>query len=234
VGALFLAGFTQGALGFGFGIVAMAFLPLAISIHQATPLVVVFTVPLMAFSFCLYRRHFQWRDGWLLILGSCLGIPIGVYALAILSETVLLRTLGALLLAFVLHESLQRRMKRSIEFPPWSAAAVGVLSGAGSGAFNIGGPPLVAYAYAQPWSKERVVAFLQVVFFVSATLRLTMMWSGGFITPDVLRLAVWGALPAGAALLLGTLLLRRIPTEKLRTGVFLFIGVMALKYLIWT
>jgi uncharacterized membrane protein YfcA len=125
-------------------------------------------------------------------------------------------------------------MKRSIEFPPWSAAAVGVLSGAGSGAFNIGGPPLVAYAYAQPWSKERVVAFLQVVFFVSATLRLTMMWSGGFITPDVLRLAVWGALPAGAALLLGTLLLRRIPTEKLRTGVFLFIGVMALKYLIWT
>jgi uncharacterized membrane protein YfcA len=78
------------------------------------------------------------------------------------------------------------------------------------------------------------VAFLQVVFFVSATLRLTMMWSGGFITPDVLRLAVWGALPAGAALLLGTLLLRRIPTEKLRTGVFLFIGVMALKYLIWT
>jgi hypothetical protein len=59
------------------------------------------------------------------------------------------------------------------------------------------------------------------------------MLQSGLFTPTVLKLGVWGALPVLVALLLGTALLRRIATEKLRQSVFIFIGLIALKYLIW-
>lgn len=232
--ALTLAGFIQGTLGFGFGITAMALLPLALSVQQASPLVVLFTLPLVILTFAIHRRHFQWHDGWLLIAGTCIGIPIGVHLLTAFPGATLLRLLGGVLLVFSLYELLGRYWTRCrLEFPHWSAAPMGVLSGIASGAFNAGGPPLVAYSYAQSWSKERVVALLQAVFLVGAALRTATMLQNGLFTPTVLRLAMWGALPVLVSLLLGTAMLRRIATEKLRQIVFIFIGLIALKYLIW-
>ena len=232
--ALSLAGFIQGTLGFGFGISAMALLPLALSVQQASPLTVLFTLPLMIVTFAIHRQHFQWRDSWLLLLGTCVGIPIGVYLLTAFPGATLLRLLGGVLLVFSLYELLGRYAARTqLSFPPWSAALVGVLSGITSGAFNAGGPPLVAYAYAQSWSKERIVALLQAMFLAGATLRMVTMLGSGLFTPPVLKLGMWGALPVLIALLLGTALLRRIATEKLRQVVFIFIALIALKYLIW-
>jgi uncharacterized membrane protein YfcA len=234
VGALVLAGFVQGALGFGFGMVAMALLPLSLSVKEASPLVVLFTLPLVLIAFYVHRRHFQWRDGWLLVLGTCAGVPLGVRLLSIASGAVLLRLLGGVLLVFAAYELLSHHKPHlKATLPRWSAAPIGVLSGATSGAFNAGGPPLVAYAYAQSWNRERIVALLQVVFTVGAALRMATMMNDGLFTPLLLHLAVWAALPVLLALLAGTALLRRISTEKLRPGVFLFIAAIALKYLIW-
>lgn len=233
--ALTLAGFIQGALGFGFGITAMALLPLVLPVQQASPLVVLFTLPLVMLTFIMHRRHFQWRDSWLLVVGTCIGIPIGVYLLTAFPGTTLLRLLGGVLFVFSLYELLGRYSTRCrFAFPLWSAALVGFVSGITSGAFNAGGPPLVAYSYAQSWSKERIVALLQAVFLVGAILRMASMLQSGLFTPTVLLLGIWGALPVLIALLLGTALLRRIATENLRQVVFVFIGLIALKYLIWT
>jgi uncharacterized membrane protein YfcA len=234
IAALTLAGFVQGALGFGFGMVAMALLPLVLSVKEASPLVVIFTLPIVIIAFCVYWRHFQWRDGWLLVLGTCIGVPLGVQLLAVASGAVLLRLLGGVLLVFAAYELLShRRPHMRIELPHWCAAPIGVLSGATSGAFNAGGPPLVAYAYAQPWSKERIVALLQVVFTVGAAQRMVSMLHSGLFTPPLLHIAVYAALPVLLALFAGTALLHRVPTEKLRLGVFLFIAAIALKYLVW-
>lgn len=224
----------QGVLGFGFGIVAMALLPLALSVKEASPLVVIFTLPVVIIAFCAHWRHFQWRDGWLLIVGTCIGIPLGVHLLTVASGPLLLRLLGGVLLVFAAYELFsQFRPHFKIGFPRWSAAPVGILSGAASGAFNAGGPPLVAYSYAQSWGKERVVALLQVIFTIGAMLRLSTMLGGGLFTPTVIKIATWGALPVLITLLIGTAVLRRIATEKLRSTVFVFIGLIALKYLFW-
>jgi uncharacterized membrane protein YfcA len=234
IGALALAGFVQGALGFGFGMVAMALLPFSLSVKEASPLVVLFTLPLVLIAFYIHRRHFQWRDGWVLVLGTCVGVPLGVRLLSVVSSTALLRLLGAVLLTFALYELVsQHKPHLKIALPSWSAVPIGVISGITSGAFNAGGPPLVAYAYTQSWSKERVIALLQVLFAIGAALRMVTMLHEGLITSHTVSLGMWATLPVLVALLAGTRLLRHVPMEKLRRGVFLFLAVIALKYLLW-
>lgn len=235
IAALALAGFVQGVLGFGFGLVAMALLPLLISVKEASPLVVLFSLPLAMIVLGIHWRHFQWRDGWVLLLGSCAGIPLGVYSLTYFSAELLLRLLGGVLLLFSAYELVGRRLQRGHRAPPkWSEPFFGLVSGTTSGAFNAGGPPLVAYVYAQPWHQERKVALLQVLFSVGAVLRLFTMAGSELFTPSVLLLAAWSAIPVLVMLLLGGLFMRRITSERLHQIVFLFIGVLALKYLFWS
>jgi uncharacterized membrane protein YfcA len=206
IAAFALAGVVQGAVGFGFGMVAMALLPLSLSVKEASPLVVIFTLPVVLIALCIHWRHFQWRDGWLLVLGTCIGVPLGVRLLAVAPGAVMLRLLGGVLLAFAAYELLCRHKPHvKVALPGWSAAPIGVLSGATSGAFNAGGPPLVAYAYAQEWSRERIMALLQVVFMVGAALRMVSMMREGLFTPHLLHLTVWAALPVLVALIIGTI-----------------------------
>lgn len=213
----------------------MALLPLALPVKEASPLVVVFTVPVVLFAFCSYWRHFQWRDSWLLLLGSIVGVPLGVYLLTVAPGPLLLKLLGAMFLSFAAYELYcHSRPQFKINFPRWSAFPVGVVSGAASGAFNAGGPALVSYAYAQTWSKERKIAFLQAFFVLSGSLRLSTMWGGGLFTPEVIKLIIGGAIPVSLALWAGSLVLRRTAPEKLQQIVYFFIGLISLKYLFWT
>ncbi|MEO6907997.1 MAG: sulfite exporter TauE/SafE family protein [Abditibacteriaceae bacterium] len=231
--ALALAGFVQGSLGFGNGMVAMALLPLAISVKEASPVVVLFTLPSVSIILFAHWRHCQLRDGWLLILGTCIGTPLGVYLLTIASESILIRTLGALLLLFAVQELWGSwRGTTKLNLPIWSGLPIGTLSGALGGAFNCGGPPLLAYLFSRPWRKERIVAILQLIFIVGAALRMITMLQEGLFTPPVLHLAIWAAVPVLLAVLIGTRVLKLLPTQRLRTTVFTFVGLIALKFLI--
>src|SRR5690606_39976003 len=68
--------------------------------------------------------------------------------------------------------------------PPWLGFPIGVSSGVLGGAFNMGGPPCVAYLYSRPWPKEEVVALLQVVFIISSALRLALFGMHGIVPPS--------------------------------------------------
>ncbi len=222
-------------MGFGFGIVAMSLLPLVLPVKEASPLVVIFTLPVVVFAFCGYWRHFQWRDSWALLLGSIVGVPLGVYLLTIAPGPLLLKLLGGMFLCFAAYELYSHsRPQLKVDFPRWSAFPVGVFSGAASGAFNAGGPALVSYAYAQTWSKERKMAFLQAFFVFSGAIRFSTMLGGGLFTPDVIKLIIWGSVPVFLALWMGSQVLRRADPEKLKQAVYFFIGVISLKYLFWT
>jgi uncharacterized membrane protein YfcA len=234
VAALALAGFVQGTLGFGFGMVSMALLPFAISVKEASPVVVLLTLPAVVIVFCVHWRHCSWRDGWLLVLGTCVGTPLGVYLLKIAPESFLLRGLGAVLLLFALQELWSSwHGKSKLRLPVWSGFPIAMFGGALGGAFNCGGPPVVAYVYSQSWRKEKIVAMLQLIFTVGAALRMISMIQSGLFIPQVLQIGIWSALPVFVTLMIGTRVLKKLPTEKLRTGVFVFVGLIALKFLIW-
>lgn len=233
IAILAFAGFTQGLTGFGFGLVSMALLPLALPLKDAVVVVAALNVAACATTLFATRRHFSWRRGAGLALGSCAGVPIGFQALVHLDSQMLLHALGAVMGLFAVSELFLARRFRP-QFPTWVGFPVGLVSGGLGGAFNIGGPPVIAYAYLQPWAKEEIVATLQLVFGTSALIRLALVGHSGLLRSDLLQLALLALLPMLAGIALGGRLLQRVPREPLKFAVFVFLLVMGAKYLLTT
>jgi uncharacterized membrane protein YfcA len=75
---------------------------------------------------------------------------------------------------------------------------------------------------------------LQVVFGVSALLRLYLVHAAGLMTGALVTLAALSVLPMLAAIFAGGKLLNHVPRELLKTGVFLFLLAIGAKYLFLT
>jgi uncharacterized membrane protein YfcA len=227
-----LAGFTQGLSGFGFGLVAMPLLLLLMNLREAAALTVLLNLLVCGMTFFSIRNHYSLRQGLGLVVGTCLGVPLGVYALVRLNDVLLLRVLGAAMVLMCAHEFILARA-HSIHMSPRLGLPFGLLSGSLSGAFGMGGPPAVAFTYSQPWSKEQIVALLQVVFGLSAVLRLVLLGSAGLLASPLLLTGLWSVLPLTVAILLGQKCFSRIPQPVLRNATFAFLGAMGMKYLLF-
>jgi uncharacterized membrane protein YfcA len=227
-----LAGFAQGLSGFGFGLVAISLLPLSMNLKEAAALTALLNLVVCGMTFYSIRAHFCWRRGWSLVVGACLGVPVGVYVLVQCNEAVLLRILGAVMLLFAVNELVLSRVKK-IPVSPRLGLPFGLVSGGLSGAFSIGGPPAIAFTYAQPWTKEQIVAVLQVVFGLSAIQRLILLRRAGFLAAPLFKIGLWSFLPLVAAIALGQKFFARIPQPVLKQATFVFLGAMGTKYLLF-
>ena len=177
------------------------------------------------------RRHLDWRRVAPLAAASALGVPFGVWALVRWDARWLLAVLGAWMIAFAISELALARWWRP-RFPEWSAWPVGFISGVLGGAFNAGGPPVIAYTYSQPWGKEETVAALQMVFGASAVVRVGFMGGAGLMPAELWTVLGAAVLPVLAGITLGTRLLRRVPGAALKVVAAAFFLVMGLKYLL--
>lgn len=228
-----LAGFAQGLTGFGFGLVAMGLLPMLMNLKEAVAFSTLLNLIVCGMTFFSLRSHYSWRRGLDLVVGACLGVPIGFYLLVKFDEGFLLRLLGSLMLLLAINELFMARLK-SIRMPPQFGFPFGVVSGGLSGAFNMGGPPAIAFTYSQPWSKEEIVATLQIIFGISALMRLILVGSAGFFSAHILRTGCWSVLPLVASIALGQKYFEHIPQAALKKATFVFLGAMGIKYLIYS
>ncbi len=226
-----LAGFTQGLTGFGFGLVAMPLLLLSMDIKEASALTVLLNLIVCGMTFLSTRSHYSFRQGAALVVGACLGVPVGVYALVRLNEAFLLRSLGLVMLFFSANELILVRLK-PIRLSERLGLPVGLLSGSLTGAFGMGGPPVVAFTYSQPWTKEQIVAVLQVVFGLSTVIRLLLLGTAGFLATPILIIGLWSVVPLVVAIALGQKWFARIPQPVLKRITFVFLGAMGIKYLL--
>jgi uncharacterized membrane protein YfcA len=133
------------------------------------------------------------------------------------------------MLLFAAREFLLRQQPQT--FPSAFTVPFGLFSGALSGAFNLGGIPTAAYAYAHPWTRGQIMAFLQVMITASCILRIIFYSKVGLLREFSWLYALLLAVPLYGAIWLGHLVLRRIPAAHLRKGIFVFIGLSGLYYL---
>lgn len=226
-----LAGFTHGLSGFGFGLVAMGLLPLVMDFKEAVALVVLYGAVTVCLTLFTLRTHYRWREGIALIAGSCLGVPLGVYGLVHMNETLLRHAFGGVMCFFAAGELLSPGKSR-ILLPSKMEWPIGLVSGSLSGAFNMGGPIAVAYAYTRPWNKEQAASFLQVLFGTSAVMRIIFMGSEGLFHARILKVSLWGFFPLFLAIWLGNRYFSKMPQKNLKTGTFVFLIVMGVVHLL--
>jgi uncharacterized membrane protein YfcA len=223
------AGFVQGLSGFGFGLVSMSLMPLFMGIKQAAVISTGFTLLATLITFARHYREYNWRLGAPFLVSVCVGLPLGVYFLEQSSEKVLARIMGALMLTYAAREFLLPSQSRV--FPAVWTVPLGLFSGAISGAFNLGGVPSAAYAYAHPWSRGQIMGFLQVMITLSCVLRLIFYRKAGLLGGIPWLRALWLSLALSLAIWLGHLALLRIAPQRMRQIIFVFIGVSGLYYL---
>jgi uncharacterized membrane protein YfcA len=227
---LFVAAYLQSATGFGGAIVCMAVLPLFIDVRDAVSFVSIASVAVTLMVVAANRSGLSLRNAVPLCLGMVLGIPIGYFALRQIEGGLVIRLLGIVLMLLSATEFLQNRFS-NLAIPEKTGTLFGFVGGILAGAFNVGGPPVVAYAYSRNWSKVEIVAILQTVFIAGATTRNILMASTGEYTARLFQLVGWALPGAVLAVWLGKLTLDRVPQPLLRKIVFSLIFLIGLRYL---
>ena len=227
---LFAAAYLQSATGFGLALVCMALVPIILPVTEAIAYVSLASLVVNSFIIFANRAGLSFRRALPLCVGIALGIPIGYFVLRTLDGQLVIQLLGATLMVIAAAEFLQGRIAK-LYIPEKAGGLMGMLGGILAGAFNVGGPPIVVYAYSRDWTKVEVVAILQTAFLAGGLTRNLLMLGTGEVTSDLLILAAWTVPTAIFAVWLGKLTLDRLPQLLLRRFVFALIFLIGLSYL---
>jgi uncharacterized membrane protein YfcA len=192
---------------------------------------------LIAAPFYLFKKQIHARYLWLLLQGAVPGLLVGTWALRLLN-----RNAGSpvviLLLGILLAASSSLTFFRRVQNPafagknhrwlPWLALPIGVESGFSSaGAGALGTVLLLNYSEMTP---AQVVGTDLLFGLVLAVLGSAFHWTFGSISMPILFQLLLGGIPG---VVLGCLLARSVPANKLKTVVAL-VAIFAGLQLVWT
>jgi uncharacterized membrane protein YfcA len=190
--AVFIAAFVQMLAGFGFALLAMPIMTLAIPVEEGV--VVVAILGLLTSSWqSIHLRHDTERGlAARLTLASIVGMPLGLVILNVVDDTTLRVVLGISVLVATLL--LARRLNLS-HVGPVLDGACGFVSGVLNTSLGTNGPPLVFDLQSRGLDPYRFRATIATVFVASNVVALTLFSLDDKITDDGLRAAAV-ALPA--------------------------------------
>ena len=225
-----LASFVQSLAGFGFALVAVSLLPFFMELQMAITLVIAVGLISNLVLWWYHRDSFEWSLVAPLAVAALVTIPVGVVGLHYVPEHLALQILGVMVLTYVVYSWLQLSLPE-LTSRSW-AYAFGAASGVLTGAFNIGGPPIVIYGNCNQWSPQQFKGNLPGVFCVLSLVAITThLWQGDFKADLIPHVGY--ALPFfGAGLGLGIWLSRYVDAANFRQGVLVLLSVIGVKLLI--
>lgn len=191
---LLIGGFARGYSGFGFTALLMPVLSFVLPTAEIVPVALALETLASLWQAHGVRAVADWRQVWLLTLGSIPGIPIGAAALAFVDPT----TMRIVALALVLLASL-------LLLGGWRVAAVrgqqaailvpaGLLTGLVTGAAGIGGLFLVIFLTALAIAPERLRGTIIVYFLVLDLITVAVFGAMGLFGRIEIVRTLW-ALP---------------------------------------
>lgn len=182
--ALLLGAFTQGAAGFGFGLVTTPLLLWAgLPLPVAVTMMLTGTLVQTGAACFRHRRDILWRDAWGMMSMRTLGMPIGLAAMVWVSQqelSLVKQIVGGVLLAAMLLVVLVKPQPRARVAKVWTPTA-GLTSGFMSGMIGMSAPALVLWVMAHDWDIRRSRVFMWLMFFQLMPLQLAAMaWQFGW------------------------------------------------------
>jgi len=192
---------------------------------------------LVAAPFYLLGKQIHSRYLWLLLQGAVPGLLVGTWALRFLNRDagspIVILLLGVLLAAsssvtFIRRVHNPAFARKNHRWLPWLALPIGVESGFSSaGAGALGTVLLLNYSEMTP---AQVVGTDLLFGLVLAVIGSAFHWSFGSISMPILYQLLIGGIPG---VVLGCLLARRVPANKMKTAVAM-VAIFAGLQLVWT
>jgi uncharacterized membrane protein YfcA len=192
---------------------------------------------LIAAPFYLLKKQIHARYLWLLLRGAVPGLLVGTWALRLLNRDagnpLVILLLGVLLAAsssvtFIRRVQNHAFAGKNHRWLPWLALPIGVESGFSSaGAGALGTVLLLNYSEMTP---AQVVGTDLLFGLVLAAIGSAFHWTFGSISLPILFQLLLGGVPG---VVLGCLLARRVPANKLKTAVAM-VAIFAGLQLVWS
>lgn len=224
ISVLAAAAAVQGFLGFGFGMAAMTGLTFTHDIVHASGVVNLTGGVLTSMMVWQLRDHVDWRTVRRIVPSLLCGVALGVFALGNVDREWMVRILGATIVGISLWNlaapSLQEHASLTADL------AAGFLGGVLGGAFNTGGPPLIAHLYRREAEPIALKATIQCMFLGISFSRAPIAAASGLMGGGVWRDALIALPLALVALWAGHSLSHRLSPERFRRIAWIGLGVL--------
>ena len=227
--AVGIAAVVQNIVGFGFALLAVPLMVLAVDPHDAVIVATFLGLGSSSYQAFNGRRDSQWHLVRRLSLSALAGIPVGLLVFNQVNERVLK---GFLAVGIFLAILLLSRNTMSSRSDARLEIAAGVLSGALSSSLSTNGPPLVVALQGRGLPIAQFRATISAIFTVSGIVTLASFLAMKKVTADSM-LGVLISLPIlGLGILLGQILKPKLNEENARRFVLLLLGAAGTSALI--
>lgn len=223
---VFAGVFTQTVSGFGMGLIMMPLMLAIVGTEIARPLVALIGITVQFTVFIRLRKFVSAGSVGLLVIGGVVGIPLGNWIVErqILNEQAFITLLALVIIGYALYALFAPRLPELKTNR--GLVGVGLASGVLTGAYNVGGPPVVIYADARRWTPDQLRGNLQGFFFLkSIVLILTHALSGNF-TLQVWQGMVWSVPAIVLGIFVGFWLHPHISVVRFRQIVLILLLLM--------
>ena len=223
-GIVFVASAVQAFFGFGFGIIVMGVLTLSWDLVHASAFANV--TSLLMCGTMLVREHPRvlWGVVARTLPAMGVGIAVGLVALSELPRELIVGALAATITGIatwnVISPSLATRVSAPLD------VTVGFLAGLTTGAFQVGGPPLVVHLYRRPEAPLTLVVTLQAIFVGSALMRGVLAGSQGLLAREHIEQALVMLPVIVVGTLLGLAVSKRTDPTRFRRAAWVALGIL--------
>lgn len=227
------AGFVHSAIGFGFGIVALAAIPMVLDIKSSHIVISLSCVPMLTMASWSYRDGTEWRALRTSVTGAVVFLPVGVLAFEVAPLDLLVRGTGLAILLMVLLNLRKPQSPKAIKGQSMrSCFLAGSVSGFLAGAVSIAGPPVAAFALKQNWSQQQFKAFVTHCLLAISVYKSILLAIRGLVTPETATQSLVAAPFAIIGVQLGVIASRRISAKRFKRIVAIALVLAACQMLL--
>lgn len=219
--------FVQSVTGFGFGIVAMIFLPHLMLYTEANVLSSILGCTTSIIMVIAMYRKTNWKNIFFPLIGSFCANYMAVRLVKSAESEMLTLLLGiALFFLSIYFFFFSDKIKIR---PSWYTGLIaGLISGVMSGLFSIGGPPVVIYYMQSEKDTDSYLATISTYFVLSGFISIALKTLSGFVTLNVFLGLPLGLLGMFVGSVLGKRIRDKINPKALKKAVYGFMAVSGL------
>ena len=189
LGAL-AGGFVTGLAGFGTALMALGIWLYVLPPPIAMPLVLICSIVAQTSTLPSFWRSIDFKLVWPFLIGGLAGVPVGTMLIAHADPHVFKLTVGVLLLVFPTALYLNRAPV-ALSFGGRAAdAGIGFAGGILGALAGLSGPLPTLWASVRGWSKDERRGVFQIFNWTVLTASLCLQAGTGFITREVVWLAL--------------------------------------------
>jgi hypothetical protein len=179
-------------------------------LREAVPLALLFSITVASVVIVHDWKKIHFASATWLVLASLPGLPVGMLLLTEGHPALVKAVLGALIVAFSLWSLSARRAPATRADSRRLLVACGFCAGVLGGAYAMNGPPLILYGALRRWPAQQFRATLQAYFLPAGLLVSAGYWVSGLWVPEVFRLYLISLPALIPAMVLGTMINRRL------------------------